>query len=303
MELKKIDYFLKIAQTGSLSKAAKALFLTQPTLSRFLENLEQELKVKLFTRSKTSALKLTPAGEDYLKTAKQIANLCKKMDHSLDRYRQSKHRIVFGIKGYYLTPFAAQCAKEVMEAFPEVSVDYFVADSQTQERLLLDGSLQIGLMSYEQKNSALAYVSVSKSPMQLVVSPQNPLADLTAGLTQQQKLHLCSLPNDPPMALMREGTVLRQVCDSYFKTLKYQPNIRTTYMRHGTIVRLLNEQPDLIAFCPENNISKNLTYIPLNPPFYYTEGIVYPLGSQLSKAEKYLICLLKNLPPLRDLDL
>ena len=46
-----------------------------------------------------------------------------------------------------------------------------------------------------------------------------------------------------------------------------------------------------------------LPEVKCNAPFYYTEGIVYPLGSQLSKAEKYLICLLKNLPPLRDLDL
>lgn len=298
MELKKIDYFLKIAQMGSLSKAAKALFLTQPTLSRFLENLEQELKVKLFTRSKTSALKLTPAGEDFLRTAKRISQLCNELDSSLDRYRQPKHRIVFGIKGYYLVPFAAQCAKAVMEEFPEVSVDYFVADSQTQERLLVEGRLQIALMSYAQRHPALVYVSVCKSPMQLVVSPQNPLADLVGG-----QRRLCFLPNNAPMALMREGTVLRQVCDSYFKALKYKPNIRTTYMRHGTIVQLLNEQPDLFAFCPENNVSKNLAYIPLDPPFYYTEGIVYPLGSQLSNAEKYLISLLKNLPPIRDLDL
>ena len=42
MELKKIEYFLRIVDEGSLSKAAQSLYLTQPTLSRFLEKLESE---------------------------------------------------------------------------------------------------------------------------------------------------------------------------------------------------------------------------------------------------------------------
>lgn len=114
---------------------------------------------------------------------------------------------------------------------------------------------------------------------------------------------ITALPFRPPMALMREGTVLRQVSDIYLKALKYKPNLQTTYMRHGTIVQLLNEQPDLVAFCPENNVSKKLAYVALDPPFYYKEAVVYPLGSALSKAEKYLIHLLKDLPAIRDLDL
>lgn len=305
MELKKIDYFLKIAELGSLSKAAAALFLTQPTLSRFLDNLEQELKVKLFTRSKTSALKLTAAGADYMKTAKKIAALCNELENSLSRYRQPKHRIVFGIKGYYLIDFAAKCAQAVMAEFPDVSVDYFVADSQSQEQLLLEGRLQIAVMSYEQQHPALIYDLISKTEMMLVVSPLNPLADLACHSSdpEKRKLKLTALPFQPPMALMREGTVLRQVSDMYLKALKYKPNLQTTYMRHGTIVQLLNEQQDLVAFCPENNVSKKLAYVALDPPFYYKEAVVYPLGSALSKAEKYLIRLLKDLPAIRDLDL
>jgi len=71
MELKKIQYFLSIVEEGSLSKAAQSLYLTQPTLSRFLARLEEEAGVQLFRRNKDSSLELTEAGEAYLNAAKK----------------------------------------------------------------------------------------------------------------------------------------------------------------------------------------------------------------------------------------
>ena len=75
MELKKIKYFLRIVEKGGLSKAASSLYLTQPTLSRFLSNLEEELGVKLFVRGHDNSLTLTQAGQIYLEMAKKVETM------------------------------------------------------------------------------------------------------------------------------------------------------------------------------------------------------------------------------------
>ena len=72
LDLKDIDYVLAVAQYQSVSQAAKALFISQPALSKYLGNLEKRLGVPLFDRSGRQ-LALTEAGELYVKYAREIA--------------------------------------------------------------------------------------------------------------------------------------------------------------------------------------------------------------------------------------
>ena len=74
MNSKKLKYIITIAELKSISKAANELFISQPSLSSILSNLEKELGVTLFNRS-TSPLSLTYAGEKYIKIAKEILSL------------------------------------------------------------------------------------------------------------------------------------------------------------------------------------------------------------------------------------
>lgn len=74
MDLKKLRYFLEIASTLNMSKAAKNLHMSQPPLSYQLKQLEEELGVKLFERS-TRLLKITPSGEKLKERALQILEL------------------------------------------------------------------------------------------------------------------------------------------------------------------------------------------------------------------------------------
>lgn len=74
MNLKKLKYIVTIAELRSISKAANELFISQPSLSSILSNLEKELGVTLFNRS-TSPLSLTYAGEKYVETANKILSL------------------------------------------------------------------------------------------------------------------------------------------------------------------------------------------------------------------------------------
>lgn len=74
MELRRLRYFLTVARTGSPTNAAATLHLTQPTLSRQLKELEEELKVKLLNRH-SHGLSLTSDGMRLRKRAEEILDL------------------------------------------------------------------------------------------------------------------------------------------------------------------------------------------------------------------------------------
>ena len=62
MDLRAADYFLAIAETGSINRAAEKLYISEPALSQYLKRLENELDVTLILRSQNSVLTLTQAG-------------------------------------------------------------------------------------------------------------------------------------------------------------------------------------------------------------------------------------------------
>ena len=71
MELRHLRYFIAVAKHGSFNRAAQALFLTQPALSRQVKDLEEELAVPLLERGK-NAVTLTEAGERFYEEAREI---------------------------------------------------------------------------------------------------------------------------------------------------------------------------------------------------------------------------------------
>ena len=306
MELRKIHYFLRIVDKGSLSKAAQSLYLTQPTMSRFLDKLEEDVGVKLFTRRKDSALTLTEAGQKYLHAARQIDALWQALDLDLAINRVSNHeeQILFGIYGDHLQSFATACAEAVMEKYPGISVNFICDGSLEIQRQVVDGTLNLGLAAFAEKDPNLAYSLCGKAEMNLVVSNDHPLAEKAYALPGQQdlRINIHQLDSNAQFALMRDRTVLRETVQDYLLRQKYTPNVKQTYMRHGSIVSILTGNRSLIGFSPANNTSSKLAYIALDPPFYYCQAICCLKEKQLTPAEKMLVKLLKKQPTTRLLD-
>ena len=71
MDVKQQEYFVAIVEEGSISKAAKKLYISQPTLSQFLSKLEAAEGAKLVTRSSNNSLGLTEAGKLFYESAKK----------------------------------------------------------------------------------------------------------------------------------------------------------------------------------------------------------------------------------------
>ena len=76
MDLKQMEYFITIADAGSISSAAKLLHMSQPPLSIQIKNLEEELGTTLFLRD-SRHITLTESGKIFYKRAQGILSLCK----------------------------------------------------------------------------------------------------------------------------------------------------------------------------------------------------------------------------------
>ena len=129
MNLKQLEAFVQVSESGSFSKAAKELFLTQPTISAHISSLEKELNVRLFIRN-TKEVSLSDDGKDLYRYAKQITDLEKAIEERF--YMDSddgKHFITIAastIPAQYLLPKVLMCYRE---RYPKEQIKIMETDS------------------------------------------------------------------------------------------------------------------------------------------------------------------------------
>ena len=87
MRLSQLEYFIKIAQCGSITKAAQELFLSQPSLTKSINNLEAEYNLQLLERT-AKGIRVTPQGQEFLEYAKAAVDACKRLEHTFGRQKQ-----------------------------------------------------------------------------------------------------------------------------------------------------------------------------------------------------------------------
>ena len=296
MELKKIRYFLRIVEKGGLSKAAESLYLTQPTMSRFLAKLEEEAEILLFRRRQDSTLELTQAGSIYLQAAQQIDGIWQDMQTKLTQLKEAQSEVLrFGYDDDTKYPLIHTYVDAIHTEFPDITLQYHSLNSAQIQKAVLDGSLDLGMTSYYRFSDQLSYTHIREKEVDLVVSNTHPLARFSYCIPGQEDLRfsLSELPADTPFVLMREGHVLRQAVDHYLETIGIVPQVPTTYFRHDLQGQILAESNTLVGFCPRrSNRDPRLSYVALDPPFFHKRGICYRKGNTLTPAEKLLINML-----------
>jgi len=305
MELKKIQYFLRIVDQGGLSRAAESLYLTQPTLSRFLARLEEEAGVKLFRRERDNSLTLTEAGTVYLETARKMDALWNQMQAELAALRGNDgEAITLGVDADSLLSFASECAEQIGRSYPAVSVRIHRLGAFEIQQQVTEGTLDFGLTAYEEENEQLHYIQNRCTKVDLVVGWENPLAARSYRLPgqEQQRIRLEELGRETPFVLIRKTTVLRQLEDAVLKQLPYEPKVVATYDQHRSAVDMVAGSSDLVAFCPSYIRSSRVAFLALEQPFFYKYGICYRKKEVLTDAKRKLIELLKAQPHTRDLD-
>ncbi len=146
MELRVLRYFLTVAREGSITAAANALHLTQPTLSRQLQDLEKELKQKLLIRGKYK-IKLTPEGMILRKRAEEIVELVEKTEEEFNSISEIiAGDIYIGCGETDSMKYVAEVMKNIQNDYPDIKFHIYSGNAEDVTEKLDKGLLDFGIL-------------------------------------------------------------------------------------------------------------------------------------------------------------
>ena len=227
MDFKDLSYVLAIAKYQNITKAAESLYITQPTLTKFLQGLERDLGQKLFKRLGNRYV-LTYAGERYTAKAGEILNLKKELDLEMGdsiRNNAGSLKIAFPtMRGTYMLP----CTLPIFNSlYPNVKLDILEAHSSQLEGMLQNGDADLAFFNLPVKSPNIDYEIISHEEVVLVLSDTHPLAH--AGIRRENCrypwMDLNQMKNEP-LIMQIPGQRTRQTVDTLFKNYDFEPNIK-----------------------------------------------------------------------------
>ncbi|AIQ65983.1 HTH-type transcriptional regulator GltC [compost metagenome] len=145
MDIRQLQYFVEAARLGSFSKAAKALYITQPTVSKMIRQIEEELGADLFYREGKS-VKLTDAGEILLAKAQNIVESFHSLSSELDSLRKlKKGHVRIGLPPMVGANFFPAVIGQFHRKYPKVTIRLYEDGAKKVENDVENGILDIGM--------------------------------------------------------------------------------------------------------------------------------------------------------------
>jgi DNA-binding transcriptional LysR family regulator len=169
LDIHQLEIYAKVAELKSFSKAAQAMYLTQPTVSQHITTLENHLGTKLFDRLGKEVV-LTKAGEVLYKYAKQITGLRGEAEQALDHFlgKKSGHLTLGAstIPGEYILP---PLLGKFKEQFPAIKTTLRIGDTEEIVDELLTRKIETGIIGAKISNSRLQFIPFVEDELILVV--------------------------------------------------------------------------------------------------------------------------------------
>lgn len=170
MNLKQLEAFVQVAEGGSFSKAAKELFLTQPTISAHIAALEKELNVRLFVRN-TKEVSLSDDGRELYQYARQIIDLQKKIEERFEAGKDGgKHLITIAastIPAQYLLP---KVLIQFNEKYPHEQFKILETDSSKVVTQIVDHVADVGFTGTVLEKKHCRYIPFYKDEL-VIITP------------------------------------------------------------------------------------------------------------------------------------
>lgn len=178
MELYPLKVFLTVATERSFSRAGEKLLRTQPAISIAIQRLESDLKEKLIDRSGRELL-LTDAGRVVLEYARRFQNLESDLENALRELKDNyAGRLSIGANES-TTLYLIQHLEQYRRLFPKVKVQVRRSESSKIPSQLLDGELELGVISYDPGDDHLLTQVLCTDRLTLIVSPRHRFSDRT----------------------------------------------------------------------------------------------------------------------------
>ncbi|EJN94054.1 LysR family transcriptional regulator [Streptococcus ratti] len=185
MRIQQLHYIIKIVETGSMNEAAKQLFITQPSLSNAVRDLEREMGIEIFIRN-PKGITLTKDGVEFLSYARQVVEQTALLE---ERYKSQGHtRELFSVSAQHYA-FVVNAFVSLLKETDMTRYELFLRETRTYEIIddVKNFRSEIGVLFLNSYNhdvltkmfddNHLTYTNLFKARPHIFVSKSNPLAD------------------------------------------------------------------------------------------------------------------------------
>jgi len=233
MELRHLKSFLAVAEELNFRRAAEKLYITQPPLTRQIQELEREMGVSLFER-KAKRIILTEAGK-YLRGEAKIL-----LDHVDEVKRQAiavqarQHsHLRIGFVEYVLQTFLPDVFREIKDASPEIGIELFEMSTDQQVEALVNSRIDVGFLRYWGDIKELKYEKLLQENLIAIYSPK-----LLPGRHQPSLSDLSKLPFIAISRTSASGLV--ECIEEVFFLNQFLPKVMFEGGQLDTICRLVS---------------------------------------------------------------
>ena len=215
------DDILSVLQAGSITAAAKAMYISQSALSQRIKRAEEDLGTPLLDRGSVP-IALTYAGEKYLEAMQRIAGITTTLLNELHEIEEEERgRMRLGIslqRGMQLLPLVIPA---FVQRYPRVRIDLMEHGSATLERMLHDGLCDVALITTEPRYTDLKYDLLETEEVVLIASVNSPFAQAHE---DQQEVPITAAREERFVSL-QQGHSVRAFQDALFHRHQMDPPI------------------------------------------------------------------------------
>ena len=266
MELHRLRYFVKVAETLHFTRAADELFVTQPALSQQIKILENELDIPLIDRS-GKKVKLTDAGFIFLEYAKSALLEVEKGERAIaDLQKAVIGNVRIGIMYSYFNPLLSIIG-DFCRNYPGVKTSIILADNEALHEKLSLSELDVAMTFEDNESEDLDQIGSFETKLILAVEKNHPLANL-------KQVSIFDLDN-VLLALPAEGNIIRTLLEKAFKKYKKKPFINTEINDINLLLDLV-DKGDFATIVTDIAIfqHRNIVRIPIKEAFPKFKGAV-----------------------------
>lgn len=283
MELRVLKYFIAVAREESMTRAADILHVTQPTLSKQIKDLEDEIGKKLFNRT-NYAIKLTAEGEILYKRALDIVNLANDTVEELKAMTEATGgNVNIGAAETDSIKYLARIIKQLQQECAGIIVSIYSGDSESVEYKLDKGQLDFALVVRDFDLNKYNFIELPyKDTYGLICRSDNPLS-------KKKKITFDDMINEPII-------VSRQSLAHDLRKWAGERVDELTIAATGDIpfnLSLLVKEGIGSLLCFDKIINttetSNLRYIPLDPPMLSPLYIIWKKNAELTPPAKKLM--------------
>lgn len=283
MELRHLRYFQTIHQQGSFTKAADALFISQPALSKAMHELERELGITLIDRHR-HPLTLTEAGRVLEEFIRSLEIQQRALINTLEDLKQGEGgSIHIGLPPLVSSSVAADLLAQYRQLYPKIQLTIHEIGGKEVIKRVMDGSLDAGFAILPLTQDDLEVIPVWKEPLDAVIPLVHPYAD-------RPLLHWADL-DGAPLLMYREDYALFDIILNQCIHNHATPEIMQTSSEWDFLGRMAAAGLG-IAIIPHSIcrrlVSPKIHIVPLEPPVDWLVALVRPIHAHHSHATQYL---------------